>query len=293
MTNSNDRERHGEMTWGRVRMPVVALCLLTILLAGITDVVPDWAGLAALVAGMALYLRLGWPPRREPVAVAAPVVGRWRAVNSPADRVPSHGMHAYAQTYAIDLVGEPMGSPRPSWSWWPLARRPAEFPGFGAPVLAPAPGVVVDAEDRARDHWSRTSLPALLYLLVESVVRELGGPGRLFGNRVVIEIGEGLYAVLAHLRRGSIRVQPGDMVATGDHIADCGNSGNSTEPHVHFQLMDHANVLLADGIPFSFCAQGTDAEHGSLGLPRKATPVVMQIPGQPGRGDRASDRSED
>ena len=279
MTTAMQMSADREMSWGRVRLPVVWLCLLAMLLAGATDFIPDWAGLAALVVGMSLYLRLGWPRRREPVAVAAPVVGRWRALNSPADRVPSHGLHAYGQTFAIDLVGEPVGQSRPSWGWWPLARRPAEFPGFGASVVAPAPGVVVQAKDRARDHWSRKSYPALLYLLLESVMRELSGPGRLLGNRVVIETGDGLYVVLAHLRRGSIRVEPGDVVATGDHLADCGNSGNSTEPHVHFQLMDHASVLLADGVPFSFYDRGPLGQPRPLGVPSRNAPFVAEVPG--------------
>lgn len=277
------------MRWGRIRLPVVWLCLLVMLLASATDAVPWWAGIGALLAGMALYARLGSPRAREPVPVAAPVVGRWRAVNSPANSVPSHGLHAYGQTYAIDLIHEPAGMPRPSFGWWPFGRRPANFPGFGAEVLAPSPGVVVEAYDRARDHWSRTSYPALLYLLVESAIRELTGPGRILGNRIVLELGDGLYAVLAHLRRGSIRVGPGDVVATGDRLADCGNSGNSTEPHVHFQLMDHASVLLADGVPFSFYERGPRGEHRSLGVPRKGEPFVaatppVQIGGSPSSG---------
>jgi hypothetical protein len=274
---SNADARYRVMTWGRIRMAVVWLCLLGTVLAATADFIPAWVGLATLVVGMSLYLRLGRPRPRRPVEVAAPVLGRWRAVNSPADRVPSHGLHAYGQTFAIDLVGEPVGSSRPSWGWWPLARRPAEFPGFGAPVLAPAPGVVVEADDRARDHWSRTSFPALVYLLLESVVRELSGPGRLLGNRVVIDVGDGVYAVLAHLRRGSIRVEEGDVVATGDHLADCGNSGNSTEPHVHFQLMDHVSVLLADGVPFSFYDRGPLGEPRPLGVPSKTVPFVAEM----------------
>jgi hypothetical protein len=84
-------------------------------------------GLATFAVGMALYLRLG-TLRRAPREVAMPVAGRWRAINSPADRVPSHGLHAYGQTYAIDLVHEPTeGGPRPGFGWWPLARRPRTF----------------------------------------------------------------------------------------------------------------------------------------------------------------------
>ena len=44
----------------------------------------------------------------------------------------------------------------------------------------------------------------------------------------------------------------GDRVATGQQLAECGNSGNSSEPHLHFQLMDHPSVLLAAGLPLRF-----------------------------------------
>lgn len=113
----------------------------------------------------------------EPVEVAPPVTGRWSALNSPADRTPSHGVHAYGQTFAIDLVAEPEPGARPGFrALWPLARRPRDFPAFGAPMLAVADGTVVRADDGQRDHLSRTSLPALLYLmLVEGSVRELAG----------------------------------------------------------------------------------------------------------------------
>jgi hypothetical protein len=180
------------------------------------------------------------------------VTGRWLAFNSPADRVPSHHLHAYGQTYAIDLVHDPADARRPGLAWWPLARRPADFPGFGQPVLAPADATVVRAHDAERDHWSRTSPPAMLYLVAEGMVRELLGPGRILGNHVVLDLGDGVYAALAHLRRGSVRVRPGDRVAAGQQLAACGNSGNSTEPHLHFQLMDHPSVLLAAGLPVAF-----------------------------------------
>jgi hypothetical protein len=61
---------------------------------------------------------------------------------------------------------------------WPLARRPGDFPGFGQPVLAPAAATVVRAHDAERDHWSRNSVPGLLYLVAEGMVRELLRPGR-------------------------------------------------------------------------------------------------------------------
>jgi murein DD-endopeptidase MepM/ murein hydrolase activator NlpD len=125
-------------------------------------------------------------------------------------------------------------------------------------VHAPADGVVLRVHDRERDHWSRTSPLGLLYLLTVELLRELTGPSRVVGNHVIIDLGGGCYAVLAHLRRRSIRVTAGQRVRAGDPIAECGNSGNATEPHLHFQLMDHPVIAVAAGLPFRFTtASGT------------------------------------
>ncbi|ANJ08311.1 M23 family metallopeptidase [Streptomyces parvulus] len=191
---------------------------------------------------------------REPVEVGPPVSGRWSALNSPADRTPSHGVHAYGQTFAIDLVAEPGPGARPGFRvLWPLARRNRDFPAFGAPLLAVADATVVRARDTQRDHLSRTSLPALLYLMVlEGSVRELAGARRVIGNHVVLDLGDGTHALYAHVRRGSLAVREGDRVAAGQVLAHCGNSGNSTEPHVHFQLMDGPDPDTARGVPFTW-----------------------------------------
>lgn len=235
----------------RVRIPLCAAGA-ALLIVGV--IVGSWLpllGLGLFVAGMAAYLRVG-TVRCEPIKVAAPVTGRWIAVNSPASRVPSHGLHAYGQTYAIDLVHDPAEGSRPRFGWRPLARRPQDFPGFGAPVLAPAAGRVVRIHAWERDHYSRTSPLGIAYLLIESTIREATGPSRVLGNHVVLDLGGGAYALLAHLQRHSIRVRTGDRVEPGQPLAGCGNSGNSTEPHVHFQLMDRPSVLVAAGLPVQF-----------------------------------------
>jgi hypothetical protein len=248
----------------RLRMPLIYLGLAAIAVDVLVVDLPRWPLLALLVVAFAIYLRVG-TVRRPPVEVAPPVTGRWLAFNSPASRVPSHHLHAYGQTYAIDLVHDPADGRRPGIAWWPLARRPADFPGFGQPVLAPAGATVVRAHDAERDHWSRTSPPAMVYLLAEGMVRELLGPGRILGNHLVLDLGGGVYAALAHLRRGSIRVRPGDRVTAGQPLAACGNSGNSSEPHLHFQLMDHPSVLLAAGLPLAFSDfQGVGADRAGL-----------------------------
>ena len=222
-----------------------------------------WGGLAVLVLGAACYLRLG-VHRGDPVVLQPPVRRRWIAVNSPADRVPSHHVTAYGQGQAVDLVHDPGDGTRPRFGRWPLARRPEEFPGFGQPVFSPADGTVLRVVRRRRDHWSRTSVPALLYLLLEGV-RELLGPSQILGNHVIIDCGHRRFAVLAHLRRDSVLVRPGQSVSAGQRIAECGNSGNSTEPHLHVQLMDHPSPLFAAGLPIVFDLPETGARMPAAG----------------------------
>lgn len=132
---------------------------------------------------------------------------------------------------------------------------------------------MVRASDGQRDHASRNSYPALLYFVFEGFLRELGGPGRVLGNHVIIEH-EGSYAVLAHLRRGSNQVTPGQHVTAGSRIAECGNSGNSTEPHVHFHLMDRPRPFFAAGLPMSFDRFEVDGEHRS-GVPSGDRPFTV------------------
>ncbi|GAA0584544.1 M23 family metallopeptidase [Paractinoplanes ferrugineus] len=245
----------------RVRVPL--LILVTLTLVGQLPFgydVPWWVAGPALLGAFALY---AWVGRvcAEPLPVEPPVRGSWRAVNSPASRVPSHGLHAYGQTYAIDLVfASPAGAPAPGSGF---ARRASDFPGFGQPILAAAPGRVVRVRQGQRDHRSRTGLAGLAYLLVEGMFRELLGAGRVVGNHIVVDLGAGRYALYAHLKRHSASVRAGDVVEAGQEIARCGNSGNSSEPHLHFQIMDRPSPTFAAGLPFRFVAGGA-----AVGTPR-------------------------
>jgi murein DD-endopeptidase MepM/ murein hydrolase activator NlpD len=84
----------------------------------------------------------------------------------------------------------------------------------------------------------------------------------VLGNNVVIDAGDGSYAVLAHLQRGSAQVREGQRVRAGDVIGRCGNSGNSSEPHLHFQLMEHPRALIAAGLPLRFRDRGDVPANG-------------------------------
>jgi hypothetical protein len=158
-------------------MPLLAAASLIILLGVIDRRWLATAGFIGLIISLAPYFRVG-NVRAEPLVVRPPVVGRWVPVNGPGTRVPSHGLHAWGQTYAVDLIHALSGDYRPKFGWSPLSETDDSFPSFGQPVVAPASGTVVRAYDKARDHRSRTSWPGLFCLLIEGALRELGGPKR-------------------------------------------------------------------------------------------------------------------
>lgn len=221
--------------------------------------------IALAVAAICALLTFAIPrrlPEQRARVVRAPVHGRWLGLNSPASKVPSHGVRIYGQAYAIDIVYEPAGARRPAFGG-PMMRASGEYPAFGQPVFAMIDGTVVRASGWRRDHRARSNRFGFFYLLVEGVIREIGGPGFVVGNHVTIRSDDGVYATAAHLRRGSITVGIGDRVTAGTRIASCGNSGNSSEPHVHAQLTDRASFWTAQGLPMAFAgiALGEDAER--------------------------------
>ena len=205
------------------------------------------------------------PPSAPVQVVEPPVAGPWRALNSPATKVPSHGTHGLGQTWAIDLVAEPADATRPALGSGGQWRPATDYPAFGLPVSSPVSGTVVRAHDRRRDHRARSGWLSIGYLLVvEGFVRQVAGVRWMLGNHVVVDAGDGSHAVLAHLRRGSVAVRRGDRVEAGQQVAECGNSGNSSEPHVHVQLTDSAWVAGACGRPMAFRRGAVD---GADGLP--------------------------
>jgi len=192
-----------------------------------------------------------------PVVLELPFRGTWRTEMSPARRVPSHGTHLFGVTYAVDFVAvdERGRSAPPGWRAWLAAEAPETFRGFGQPLLAPAAGTVAAVHDGEPDHVGRRSQLTLLPYLLGQPARVRRGIGAIAGNHVVIALGPtGPFVALVHLQLGSLRVDVGDVVAVGDQVAKCGNSGNSTEPSVHIQVTDSAEWSRARGLPIVFRA---------------------------------------
>jgi murein DD-endopeptidase MepM/ murein hydrolase activator NlpD len=110
------------------------------------------------------------------------------------------------------------------------------YPFFGVPVYAAADGIVVEASD---------GLPEQVPGTPKNVTVET-----LPGNHIVVDMGNGNFALYAHLKTGTVAVKVGDRVKAGDVIGHLGNTGNTSAPHLHFHVMDGPSPLAARGLPY-------------------------------------------
>ncbi|KAA9149956.1 M23 family metallopeptidase [Microbacterium lushaniae] len=190
---------------------------------------------------------------RTPIDLAYPFTGRWLVQNSPADRVPSHGTRRFATSFAIDFVPVDDGGRSGAITGRTLVRpEPAHaFVGFGRAVSAPVTGTVVAVHDGEDDHDAFRGLPSLWYALTQPRRVAAGWPA-LAGNHVMISPAAGVVVAVCHLRRGSVAAARGARVIGGEQVGECGNSGNSTEPHVHVQAMDGTDPSSATALPITF-----------------------------------------
>lgn len=198
----------------------------------------------------------------EPVLVGFPLRGEWAAANTPAFRVPSHGTDQLGQRYAYDFLR--LGGARGKYykgspfQLWTVGVRATDYYGYGQPVIASFEGEVVEAFDGVKEkarHWPVGDILAVLRnslaygtridSLTHSELRSL------VGNHVILKK-DGLFAFYAHLAAGSVKVREGEMVREGEPLGAVGNTGNSTAPHLHFQLMDRIDILKAKGMPCAF-----------------------------------------
>ncbi|WP_231727972.1 M23 family metallopeptidase [Haloferax profundi] len=116
---------------------------------------------------------------------------------------------------------------------------PEDYYCYGDPVVSPADGVVVAASDGHRDYHRAGGW-------LDPRQRDMRG------NYLTIKHADGEYSLFAHLKEDSIRVLEGERVERGERIGRCGHSGNSTEPHLHFQLQDRPSFFRSMGLPIQF-----------------------------------------
>jgi murein DD-endopeptidase MepM/ murein hydrolase activator NlpD len=113
------------------------------------------------------------------------------------------------------------------------------FHAYGAEALAVADATVIAIKDGIPENE-----PGLASRAVLMTLETVGG------NFVVLQLRRDRYAFYAHLQPGSLRVKPGDVVKRGQVLGLVGNSGNSTEPHLHFHVSDGPSPLGSSGMPY-------------------------------------------
>lgn len=163
------------------------------------------------------------------VRIALPFEGRWKASGTGPWIGRNHHLAAGDQWFAVD---------------W----RRVDGESFGSVIFAPADGVVAWVEDGHEDARRRNFNPV--------------SPA---GNHLSIRIARpdqpDAYLILAHLVKGSITVCAGQHVHAGQVVARCGNSGNTTVPHLHIHAQDRVRVAVgtARGLPLIFDSTGDGA----------------------------------
>jgi hypothetical protein len=106
---------------------------------------------------------------------------------------------------------------------------------FGKELIAPCDGEIVLAVDGIKDNVPKAMNP--IYLL---------------GNAVIIKTENNEYLVFAHLKQHSVSVKQGQIIKQGQILGLCGNSGNSSEPHLHFHIQNKEDLSVANGIKCYF-----------------------------------------
>ena len=195
----------------------------------------------------------------------------WLAANGPSNAsghrralIPVGGGSHIAQRFAIDWVQ--LREDGKTWTGDQLKNE--SYRCYGAEALAVADGVVAAVKDGIPEN-----IPGATSRAVPITLETVGG------NYVSLDLGQGRYAFYAHLQPGSLRVKVGDKVRRGQVLGLVGNSGNSTEPHLHFHISNASSPLASEGLPYaleSFEQQGEGWGWKPTGA--QAVKHVLEIP---------------
>jgi hypothetical protein len=216
------------------------------------------------------------------VAVDFPLWGehpktQWVAVNTPSDRIPSHGTDMLGQRFAYDLlqVDSRRGlhdHPAGTFCRLIFGVRARDCYAWGAEIHAPFDGEIVRASDGVGERRWIHPLRELVLVLKNAATFSPDRLPSVLGNHVIMQSGD-IFAGFAHLVPGSVTVEAGQTVRRGDVLGRVGHTGNSTSPHLHFQLMDSPELMTAKGVPCAFRAyevlQDGSWESVENGVPRK------------------------
>lgn len=170
-------------------------------------------------------------PEKHETKLSLPFSGRWYCFWGGDTKEQNHHHDAPSQRYAFDFVMRDEGGSTHRGE----GKRNEDYYCFGRPLPAPADGVVTDVIRGVRDN-----VPGSM------------NPFSALGNAVFIRHREHEVSVMAHFKLGSIRPKVGEKVKAGQVVGLCGNSGNSSEPHLHYHLQNTPVIQDATGIKVFF-----------------------------------------
>ncbi len=185
------------------------------------------AGAIGLAAIAVLWVNLRRPPVPRQFANAAldrlPFAGEWFVVWGGETRRDNHHHDVSPQNLAMDIVRTLPGS---TATYQGERRRNESYACWSQPIVAPVDGTVVLAVDGIPDN----------------VPGEMN-PHMVSGNCLMLRADAGFVVVLCHFKSGSVARKAGERVKAGDLLGLCGNSGNSSEPHLHFQVQSEPGFV--------------------------------------------------
>jgi murein DD-endopeptidase len=192
--------------------------------------------------------------------------GPWLAANGPSAEsghrramIPIAGSFYIAQRFAIDWVKVDAHFSTHSGD----SLKNSSYYAYGNDALAVADGIVTEVKDSIPEN-----VPGINSRAVPITLETVGG------NHVIVDIGGGHFAFYAHLQPRSIRVKLGDRVKRGQVLGLVGNSGNSTEPHLHFHVSDASSPLGSEGVPYAFESLEVVGSCRSLGGGCALSPTI-------------------
>jgi hypothetical protein len=203
----------------------------------------------------------GTPIRRNTLRIGPPLSGnKWLAANGPSENnhhtggfMPYQGRVHVPQRFAIDFVQlQEDGN-----SHHGDTKDKNNYRCYGAEALAVANARVAGVRDGIPENKPDPAERAVKMTL-----------DTVSGNLVTIDLGGGRFATYAHLQPGTIRVHKGDRVRRGQVLGLVGNSGNTTEPHLHFQISDSPSILTGDGLPYALDTFVHDGKRVHDEIPR-------------------------
>jgi murein DD-endopeptidase MepM/ murein hydrolase activator NlpD len=194
------------------------------------------------------------------MTIDLPVRGTWITPNTPGKKIPSHGTDKYGETYAFDFVGVDANSrSNKFYNSTVLSYLINGIPlnkcyGWGSEIFAPFDGEIVKIESGVIERNPVSLKNDIGYMRRITKLFESGEAEyrEVAGNHIIMKKSEKIFALFAHLKENSICVKKGEIVKAGQLIGRVGHSGNSTAPHLHFQLMDNIDPKKSSGIPCSF-----------------------------------------